>query len=50
MPLGEGVCLVRDMFVADTMEEAKELAGEQMVDYMKMGLSLARIRYAYGSW
>ena len=35
VPLGEGVCLVRDMFVADTMEEAKELAGEQMVNYMR---------------
>ena len=27
VPLGEGVTLVRDMFVADTMEEAKEKAG-----------------------
>ena len=35
VPLGEGICLVRDMFVADTMEKAKELAGEQMVDYMR---------------
>ncbi len=35
VPLGEGVCLVRDMFIADTMEEAKELAGEQMVNYMR---------------
>ena len=33
--LGEGVTLVRDMFVADTMEEAKEMAGEHMVNYMK---------------
>ncbi|SVC51487.1 uncharacterized protein METZ01_LOCUS304341, partial [marine metagenome] len=33
--MGEGICLVRDLFVADTMEEAKELAGEQMVDYMR---------------
>ena len=35
VPLGEGVTLVRDMFVADTMEEAKEKAGKHMVDYMK---------------
>ena len=33
--MGEGICLVRDLFVADTMEEAKELAGEQMVNYMR---------------
>jgi len=33
--LGEGVTLVRDMFVADTMEEAKEKAGEHMVNYMR---------------
>ena len=32
---GEGVSLVRDMFVADTMEEAKEKAGEHMVNYMR---------------
>ncbi len=35
VPMGEGICLVRDLFVADNMEEAKELAGEQMVDYMR---------------
>ena len=35
VPMGEGICLVRDLFVADTMEEAKELAGKQMVDYMR---------------
>tara|TARA_B100000700_G_C14612345_1_gene654176 strand:- start:196 stop:693 length:498 start_codon:yes stop_codon:yes gene_type:complete len=35
VPMGEGVCLVRDMFIADTMEEAKEKAGEQMVNYMR---------------
>jgi len=35
VPMGEGICLVRDLFVADTMEEAKELAGEQMVNYMR---------------
>jgi len=33
--LGEGISLVRDMFVADTMEEAKKLAGEHMVNYMR---------------
>ena len=31
VPMGEGISLVRDMFVADTMEEAKEKAGEHMV-------------------
>jgi alkanesulfonate monooxygenase SsuD/methylene tetrahydromethanopterin reductase-like flavin-dependent oxidoreductase (luciferase family) len=35
VPMGEGICLVRDLFVADTMEKAKELAGEQMVNYMR---------------
>ena len=35
IPLGKGVSLVRDMFVADTMEEAKEKAGEHMVNYMR---------------
>jgi len=33
--LGEGITLVRDMFVADTMEEAKKLAGEHIINYMK---------------
>ena len=27
VPMGEGVSLVRDMFVADTMEESREKAG-----------------------
>ena len=35
VPMGEGISLVRDMFIADTMEEAKEKAGEQMVNYMR---------------
>ena len=35
MPLGEGICLVRDMFIADTMEEAEKLAGEHIVNYMR---------------
>ena len=35
VPLGEGICLVRDMFVADTMEEAEKLAGEHIVNYMR---------------
>ena len=34
-PMGEGISLVRDMFVAETMEDAKKLAGEHMVNYMK---------------
>jgi len=35
VPMGEGICLVRDLFIADSMDEAKELAGKQMVDYMR---------------
>jgi alkanesulfonate monooxygenase SsuD/methylene tetrahydromethanopterin reductase-like flavin-dependent oxidoreductase (luciferase family) len=35
VPMGEGITLVRDMFVAETMEDAKKLAGEHMVNYMK---------------
>ena len=35
VPMGEGISLVRDVFVAETMEDAKKLAGEQMVDYMR---------------
>ena len=35
VPLGEGICLVRDMFIADTMEEAQKLAGEHIVNYMR---------------
>jgi len=33
--MGEGIAHVRDMFIADTMEEAKEKAGEAMVRYMR---------------
>ena len=35
VPMGEGISLVRDMFVAETMEDAKKLAGEHMVNYMR---------------
>ena len=35
VPMGEDVILVRDMFVADTMEDAKKLAGEHIINYMK---------------
>ncbi len=35
VPLGEGVSLVRDMFVAETMEEAEKMAGEHIVNYMR---------------
>ena len=35
VPLGEGITLVRDMFVADTMEDAEKLAGEHIINYMK---------------
>ena len=33
--LGKDITLVRDMFVADTMEDAKKLAGEHIISYMK---------------
>jgi len=33
--LGEDVALVRDMFVAKTMEEAERLAGEGILDYLR---------------
>lgn len=33
--LGEGVCLVRDMFVADSMDEAEEIAGEGILTYLR---------------
>ncbi len=33
--LGKGVALVRDMFVAETMEEAEQLAGEGILDYLR---------------
>jgi alkanesulfonate monooxygenase SsuD/methylene tetrahydromethanopterin reductase-like flavin-dependent oxidoreductase (luciferase family) len=35
VPLGEGINLVRDMFVAETMEEAKKMAGDHIVNYMR---------------
>jgi alkanesulfonate monooxygenase SsuD/methylene tetrahydromethanopterin reductase-like flavin-dependent oxidoreductase (luciferase family) len=35
VPLGEGVSLVRDMFIAETMEEAEKMAGEHIINYMK---------------
>jgi len=34
VPLGEGISLVRDMFVADSMDEARELAGEGIIRYL----------------
>ena len=50
VPLGEGISLVRDMFVAESMEEAKKLAGEHIINYMRwvchwrgLGLSLIHI-------
>lgn len=33
--LGEGVALVRDMFVTETMGEAERLAGDGILDYMR---------------
>ena len=35
VPLGEGISLVRDMFVADSMDEARELAGEGILKYLR---------------
>lgn len=35
VPLGEGICLVRDMFVADSMDEAEEKAGEGILTYLR---------------
>ncbi|MEM8646752.1 MAG: LLM class flavin-dependent oxidoreductase [Pseudomonadota bacterium] len=35
VPLGKGVALVRDMFVAETMEEAERLAGQGIMDYLR---------------
>ena len=35
VPMGEGISLVRDMFVAETMEEAEKLAGEYIINYMR---------------
>jgi len=35
VPLGEGISLVRDMFIAETMEEAEKLAGEHIINYMR---------------
>ena len=33
--LGEGLCLVRDLYVAETMEEAKRAAGEGILAYLR---------------
>ena len=35
VPLGEGISLVRDMFIAETMDEAEKMAGEHIVNYMR---------------
>ena len=35
VPLGKGIAVVRDMFVAETMEEAERLGGEGMLDYLR---------------
>jgi alkanesulfonate monooxygenase SsuD/methylene tetrahydromethanopterin reductase-like flavin-dependent oxidoreductase (luciferase family) len=35
VPYGEGIALVRDMFVAETMEEAERLAGHGILDYLR---------------
>jgi len=34
VPLGEGISLVRDMFIADSMDEARELAAEGIITYL----------------
>ena len=33
--MGEGISLVRDMFVADSMDEARELAAEGILTYIR---------------
>ena len=48
--LGEGISLVRDMFVAETMEEAEKLAGKHIIRLYEVGLSLERLGQPYGSW
>jgi len=35
VPYGEGIALVRDMFVAETMEEAERLASHGILDYLR---------------
>ena len=35
VPMGEGVTLVRDMFITETMAEAEDLAGEAFLRYME---------------
>ena len=35
VPHGEGISLVRDKFVAETMEEAEKMAGEHIINYMR---------------
>jgi alkanesulfonate monooxygenase SsuD/methylene tetrahydromethanopterin reductase-like flavin-dependent oxidoreductase (luciferase family) len=35
VPLGEGISLVRDMFVADSMDEARDLAAEGILTYLR---------------
>lgn len=35
VPLGEGIAVVRDMFVAETMDEAKREAGAGILEYLR---------------
>ena len=35
VPLGEGISLVRDMFVADSMDEARDKAAEGLITYLR---------------
>jgi len=35
LALGEGIALVRDMFCAETMEEAERLGGDGILDYLR---------------
>ena len=49
VPLGEGISLVRDMFVAETMEEAEKNGWRTYCKLYEMGLSLERIGKSYGS-
>ena len=48
--MGDGIAVVRDMFIADTMDQAREMAGEANGKLYALGMSLARPRNSYESW
>ena len=47
--MGDGITLVRDMFVAETMEDAKKVSWRTNGKLYEVGLSLERFRKSYGS-